>query len=50
MWAAVYKIANSTGLPTEIPKDLAPELTSFLNQCFERDPEKRPSADELTAA
>lgn len=47
MWAAVYKIANSTGLPTEIPKDLDPQLMSFLEVCFERDPSKRPSATDL---
>jgi serine/threonine protein kinase len=47
MWAAVYKIANSTGLPTEIPKDLDPQLMSFLQCCFERDPSKRPSAADL---
>jgi hypothetical protein len=47
MWAAVYKIANSTGLPTEIPKDLDPQLMSFLEVCFERDPSRRPSAAEL---
>lgn len=47
MWAAVWKIANSTGLPTEIPKNLDPELMNFLEACFERDPVKRPSAEEL---
>ena len=47
MWAAVYKIANSTGLPTEIPSDLGPEMMDFLEQCFVRDPNKRASADDL---
>eukprot|EP00331_Platyophrya_macrostoma_P021053 CAMPEP_0176468890 /NCGR_PEP_ID=MMETSP0127-20121128/39413_1 /TAXON_ID=938130 /ORGANISM="Platyophrya macrostoma, Strain WH" /LENGTH=665 /DNA_ID=CAMNT_0017862647 /DNA_START=178 /DNA_END=2175 /DNA_ORIENTATION=+ len=47
MWAAVYKIANSNGLPTEIPKDLDPLLMNFLERCFERDPSKRGSAMEL---
>eukprot|EP00758_Cryptobia_borreli_P016979 Tbor_TRINITY_DN6152_c3_g2::TRINITY_DN6152_c3_g2_i2::g.21460::m.21460 len=47
IWAAVYKIANSTGLPTEIPKDLDPELMNFLEKTFERDPGKRASASEL---
>lgn len=47
VWAAVWKIANSSGLPTEIPKDLDPELMDFLEACFERDPVKRPSAEEL---
>lgn len=47
MWAAVYKIANSTGMPTEIPDNLDPELNDMLLQCFERDPRKRPTAEEL---
>jgi hypothetical protein len=47
MWAAVYKIANSKGLPTEIPKDLSEDMMDFLEKCFERDPVKRPAAEEL---
>ncbi|EAN78428.1 protein kinase, putative [Trypanosoma brucei brucei TREU927] len=47
MWAAVYKIAHSTGLPTEIPDNLDPQLMSFLELCFIRDPKKRPEAEEL---
>ncbi|CCW65823.1 unnamed protein product [Phytomonas sp. EM1] len=47
VWAAVYKIANSTGLPTEIPRDIDPKLMDLLEKCFERDPQKRPSAEEL---
>nr|CCC94105.1 putative protein kinase [Trypanosoma congolense IL3000] len=47
MWAAVYKIAHSTGLPTEIPKDLDPKLMNFLEMCFEREPKKRPAAEQL---
>lgn len=47
MWAAVYKIAHSTGLPTEIPKDLDPQLMNFLELCFERDPKERPTAEQL---
>ncbi|CAG9568218.1 putative protein kinase [Leishmania major strain Friedlin] len=44
MWAAVYKIANSTGLPTEIPADIDPKLMDLLQKCFERDPKLRPTA------
>ncbi|CAD2222482.1 protein kinase [Angomonas deanei] len=47
MWAAVYKIANSTGLPTEIPKDIDPQLMNLLEKCFERDPRKRPTAAQM---
>lgn len=47
MWAAVYKIANSTGPPSEIPKDLDPVMMDFLECCFERDPAKRASSAEL---
>lgn len=47
MWTAVWKIANSTGLPTEIPPNLDPQLMSFLELCFQRDPKLRPTTDEL---
>jgi len=47
MWTAIYHIANSTGLPSEIPKDLAPEIMDFLLKTFERDASKRASAREL---
>nr|CAJ2466945.1 unnamed protein product [Leishmania braziliensis] len=47
MWAAVYKIANSTGLPTEIPADVDPELMDLLQKCFERNPKLRPTAAEM---
>ena len=47
MWAAVYKIANSSGPPPTIPKDCPSKMLAFLNRCFERDPRKRASADEL---
>eukprot|EP00668_Euglena_longa_P036632 GGOE01047080.1.p1 GENE.GGOE01047080.1~~GGOE01047080.1.p1 ORF type:complete len:848 (-),score=221.65 GGOE01047080.1:951-3422(-) len=47
MWSAIYHIANSTGKPTGIPEDLLPSLQNFLNLCFERNTEKRPSALEL---
>ncbi|AYU75944.1 protein kinase, putative [Leishmania donovani] len=47
MWAAVYKIANSTGLPTEIPADIDPELMDLLQRCFERNPKLRPTAADM---
>lgn len=47
MWAAVYKIANSTGLPTEIPEDLDPQLMDLLRRCFERNPKDRPTAAQM---
>lgn len=47
MWAALYKIANSSGLPPGVPKDLPKNLQKFLERCFERNPAKRASAQEL---
>ncbi|KPA80801.1 putative protein kinase [Leptomonas pyrrhocoris] len=47
MWAAVYKIANSTGLPTEIPSDVDAELMDLLEKCFERNPKLRLTATAL---
>jgi serine/threonine protein kinase len=47
MWAAVFHIANSTGPPSQLPKDISPELSDFLAQTFERDPARRPSAEQL---
>lgn len=47
MWVALFKIANSTGMPPGVPKDCPPDLTDFLALTFERDPLKRPSAEEL---
>ena len=47
MWSAVYKIANSKGLPPNIPKDLPKQMMGFLERCFERDPSKRASCAEL---
>jgi serine/threonine protein kinase len=48
--AIMYKLANSTGWPDALPNDVAvlgPELHNFLDLCFQRDPEKRPSVADL---
>lgn len=50
MWAAIYKIANSTGLPPffqETHSNTSPAFLKFLERTFERSPPKRASAKEL---
>eukprot|EP00760_Papus_ankaliazontas_P020604 PhM_4_TR18470/c1_g1_i1/m.32539 len=47
MWTAIYHIAHSTGLPSQIPNDLPPEIMDFLLKTFDRDPMTRASAAEL---
>jgi len=47
MWAAIYHIANSDGQPDLVPKDLEPDLQDFLDQCFQRNPSRRPTAAQL---
>ncbi|KAK9462801.1 kinase-like domain-containing protein [Lipomyces oligophaga] len=42
---ALFRIGDDSHPP--IPEDLSPLLESFLRLCFERDPRKRPSADQL---
>ena len=44
--SAMYHIAESETLPP-FPEKISPELVKFLTVCFERDPEKRPSAEQL---
>lgn len=46
----MYKLANSSGWPDAIPTDeatLGADLKHFLTLTFERDPTKRPTAEEL---
>ncbi|CCW65985.1 unnamed protein product, partial [Phytomonas sp. Hart1] len=46
--ATIIMIASSKGLPTELPKDEAtPGCYDFMLQCFERNPEKRPTVEKL---
>ncbi|CCW62584.1 unnamed protein product [Phytomonas sp. EM1] len=46
--ATIIMIASSQGLPTELPKDEAsPGCYDFMLQCFERDPDKRPTVEKL---
>lgn len=47
IWSACYKIANSTGLPPNVPKGLPKDMQNFLEKCFERTPSKRATAQEL---
>lgn len=44
--SAMYHIAEAEEHPP-FPESISPELVEFLKRCFERDPEKRPSAVEL---
>jgi Ras GTPase-activating-like protein IQGAP2/3 len=44
--SALYHIAESDEMPP-FPKDITEDLTDFLKQCFERDPTKRPTAEDL---
>lgn len=43
---ALYHIGNSNSIP-KIPATLAPLATDFVKACLQRDPDLRPSADEL---
>ncbi|KAJ9473616.1 hypothetical protein DIPPA_22175 [Diplonema papillatum] len=48
LMTTVYAIAQSKGWPDNIPEDKAsPELKSFLDKCFVRDPLKRASSTQL---
>lgn len=44
--AFLFDIASSQKIP-EIPSHLSNEMADLLKKCFNRDPSKRPSADEL---
>jgi serine/threonine protein kinase len=41
----MYRIVEDDNPP--IPEGCSLELTDFLKQCFQKDPKKRPSAEEL---
>ncbi|KAG5477801.1 hypothetical protein LSCM1_05101 [Leishmania martiniquensis] len=46
--AAIMMIASASGMPTEIPEEEAtPGCLDFMRQCFIRDPEKRPTVQQL---
>eukprot|EP01062_Namystynia_karyoxenos_P015666 TRINITY_DN15697_c0_g1_i1.p1 TRINITY_DN15697_c0_g1~~TRINITY_DN15697_c0_g1_i1.p1 ORF type:complete len:592 (+),score=180.33 TRINITY_DN15697_c0_g1_i1:77-1852(+) len=47
MWGAVYHIANSSGPPDGVPKDVPASVTAFFDRCFQRDVSKRAEAQEL---
>jgi serine/threonine protein kinase len=44
--SAMYHIAE-TEKPPPFPENISPELSAFLTACFERNPDKRPSAEDL---
>lgn len=46
--SAIMMIAKAEGMPTEIPKDEAtPGCYDFMTSCFVRDPNQRPTVEEL---
>ncbi|KAG5478040.1 hypothetical protein LSCM4_05438 [Leishmania orientalis] len=46
--AAIMMIASASGMPTEIPEEEAtPGCLDFMRQCFIREPEKRPTVQQL---
>ena len=46
--ALMYHVAN-TNDPPPMPDTISDQLRSFLHLCFQRNPEQRPSAEELLA-
>eukprot|EP01062_Namystynia_karyoxenos_P000048 TRINITY_DN10011_c0_g1_i1.p1 TRINITY_DN10011_c0_g1~~TRINITY_DN10011_c0_g1_i1.p1 ORF type:complete len:553 (+),score=147.91 TRINITY_DN10011_c0_g1_i1:84-1661(+) len=46
-WEVMYKIAQATSGPTNVPTDVHPKLKDFLSKCFVREAVKRPSAETL---
>eukprot|EP01062_Namystynia_karyoxenos_P082953 TRINITY_DN943_c0_g1_i5.p1 TRINITY_DN943_c0_g1~~TRINITY_DN943_c0_g1_i5.p1 ORF type:complete len:888 (+),score=231.68 TRINITY_DN943_c0_g1_i5:95-2665(+) len=47
MWGLLMAIVQAPGGPTNIPSDVPAQLKKFLNQCFVRNVQNRPSAAEL---
>ncbi|EPY23451.1 protein kinase [Strigomonas culicis] len=46
--AAILMIANSEGMPTELPTaEATPGCLDFMKKCFEREPDNRPTVEEL---
>ncbi|PBJ68196.1 putative protein kinase [Trypanosoma cruzi] len=43
----MYQISKSTSMPTGVPNNCPAELYSFFTRCFEHDPNKRATAEEL---
>ena len=44
--ALMYHVANTSD-PPPMPETMSPALRAFLVSCFQRNPDKRPGADEL---
>lgn len=46
--AAIMMVASTEGMPTEVPREEAtPGCYAFMLRCFVRDPEQRPTVEEL---
>ncbi|ESL08077.1 hypothetical protein TRSC58_04228 [Trypanosoma rangeli SC58] len=43
----MYHISKSTAMPTGVPKNCPESLYFFFTRCFDRDPHKRATAEEL---
>ncbi|EKF28512.1 protein kinase, putative [Trypanosoma cruzi marinkellei] len=43
----MYQISKSTSMPTGVPNNCPADLYSFFTRCFEHDPNKRATAEEL---
>ena len=43
-WTALIKIVNETEEPIPIPEGISDDANDFLQKCFIRDPDLRPSA------
>jgi serine/threonine protein kinase len=43
-WTALIKIVNETEEPIPIPEGISDDANDFLQKCFIRDPNLRPSA------
>lgn len=46
-WEIMYQIAQAHGAPSNCPTEVPEQVKSFFNACFQRDPGRRQSAQQL---